>query len=381
MGWKAIGEATVRQQRRKWVVRLDGIDTETGKHRPRQLGTYQSRRTALAAARTAAAEGRLVERGTVGWLVRRYVASRTDVAQKTRDQYEWAIPHIEAGLGAVRLDRLDRDDDAGWLDAVARAGDLSRRSIQVCRNVLRAALADAVEEGLLRRSPAARVALPREVRKPDRQRETEAWTDDEVTLLLVVSADHRWAVAFRLGVLYGLRRSEILALRWDDIDWNARTLRVDEGLVPIRGGTAWTDAKNTRSRRRVPLDTDTLEQLARRRRAQAQERLVAGSAWAKHDLILTTRTGGPVMPRSFDRALEGLVQKAGLPPLSSHGLRHTAATHMVRGAADVGELRAVADVLGHSPEMLLRIYAHALPESTRAVTERIAGRGAPKVPG
>ncbi len=382
MGWKAIGEATVRQQRGKWVVRLDGTDTETGKHRrPRQLGTYRSRRTALAAAPTAAAEGRLVERGTVGWLVRRFVASRSDVARKTRDQYEWAIPHIEAGLGAVRLDRLDRDDVAGWLDGVARAGKLSRRSIQVCRNVLRAALADAVEEGILRRSPAARVAMPREVRKPDRQRETEAWTDEEVTRFLEVSADHRWSVAFRLGVLYGLRRSEILALRWDDIDRNARTLRVDEGLVPTRGGATWTNAKNPRSRRLVPLDVDTLVLLERRRREQIEERLLAGSAWVDHDLVVTTRMGGSVMPRSFDRALGRLVQKAGLRELSSHGLRHTAATHMVRGAADVGELRAIADVLGHSPEMLLRIYAHALPESTRAVTDRIARRGSSKVPG
>jgi hypothetical protein len=52
----------------------------------------------------------------VGWLVRRYVASRTDVTLKAREQYEWAIPHIEAGLGAIRLDRLDREDVARWLD-------------------------------------------------------------------------------------------------------------------------------------------------------------------------------------------------------------------------------------------------------------------------
>ena len=81
------------------------------------------------------------------------------------------------------------------------------------------------------------------------------------------------------------------------------------------------------------------------------------------------------MPRSFDRTLARLIEKASLPPLSSHGLRHTAATHMVRSAADLGELRAVADVLGHSPEMLLRVYAHALPESVRAVAERIGRRG------
>ena len=69
-----------------------------------------------------------------------------------------------------------------------------------------------------------------------------------------------------------------------------------------------------------------------------------------------------------------LVKRSGLPRLTSHGLRHTAATHMVRQAADVGELRAVADVLGHSPDMLPKTYAHVLPDSMAAVAERIGSR-------
>jgi integrase len=80
------------------------------------------------------------------------------------------------------------------------------------------------------------------------------------------------------------------------------------------------------------------------------------------------------MPRSLDRALEILIAEAGLPRLTSHGLRHTAASHMVRGARHVGELRAVADLLGHSPDMLMKTYAHAMPESTRAVADRIGAR-------
>ncbi|MGE0732616.1 MAG: tyrosine-type recombinase/integrase [Acidimicrobiia bacterium] len=67
---------------------------------------------------------------------------------------------------------------------------------------------------------------------------------------------------------------------------------------------------------------------------------------------------------------------AAVPRLTSHGLRHTAATHMVRRAADVGEIRLAADILGHSPDMLMRIYAHALPESVKTVTEKIGRRAA-----
>jgi integrase len=374
MGWKATGQPTARRQRDKWVVRVDGIDTETGKHRPRQLGTYVSQRSALAAARSVSVQERIATRDTVSWLVRRYVASRSDVTLKAREQYQWAIPHIEAGLGAIRLDRLDREDVARWLDDLATAGQLSWRSVQICRTVLRAALADAVEEGLLRRSPAARVPMPRVVTKPPKEKETEAWTEDQVERFLEVSADHRWAVAFRLGVLYGLRRSEALALKWNGVNTTKGTLRIDEGLVAVSTGAVWSEAKNSRSRRVIPLDDETLRVLAHRKKEQVEERLLAGANWEDHDLITATHVGRPVMPRSLDRALELLVEKAGLPRLTSHGLRHTAATHMVRGAHDVGELRAVADVLGHSPDMLMKVYAHAMPESTRAIADRIGQR-------
>jgi integrase len=374
MAWKATGQPTVRKQRDKWVVRVDGIDTGTGQHRPRQLGTFNSQRSALAAARSTRAEDRSTERGTVSWLVRRYVAGRTDITLKSREQYEWAIPHIENGLGAIQLSLLDRDDVATWISNLAEGGKLSRRGVQICRNVLRASLREAVDEGLIPRSPAARVGLPRTVAKPDRVKETEAWTAAEVDRFLEASSSHRWAVGFRLGALYGLRRSEILALRWDDLDTKAGTLRIDESLVATRTGAAWSNAKNERSRRIIPLDDETLREFARRRAAQAAERLAAGEAWEDEDLIITTRVGRLVLPRSFDRALERIVAAAELPRLTSHGLRHTAATQMVQGATDLGELRAIADLLGHSPEMLMNTYAHALPQSQSAVVERIGRR-------
>jgi len=374
MAWKATGQPTVRKQRDKWVVRVDGIDTATGKHRPRQLGTYSSQRSALTAARSGRADSRSTERGTVSWLVRRYVAGRVDITLKARESYEWAIPHIEAGLGAIPIARLDRQDVAEWIDGLAAGGRLSRRSVQICRTVLRAALADAVEEGLIPRSPAARVGLPRTVAKPVKAKDVQAWDSNEIDRFLEASRDHRWAIGFRLGVLYGLRRSEVLALRWDDVDADARSLRIDQSLVAVSAGAAWSDAKNEHSRRRIPVDDETFRLLGRRRAEQATERLLAGAGWEDNELIIATRQGRLVLPRSYDRALALLVEKAGVPRLTSHGLRHTAATHMVTGATDIGELRAIADILGHSPDMLMKTYAHAMPQSTSAVIRRIGER-------
>lgn len=375
MAWKPTGQPTVRKQRDKWVVRVDGIDTASGNHRPRQMGTYASQRSALTAARSMKAEDRSTERGTVSWLVRRYVAGRTDITEKAQEQYAWAIPHIEDGLGAIPLATLDRDDVARWVEALAAGGRLSKRSVQICRTVLRAALTEAVDEGLISRSPAARVGLPRTVAKPVKEKETVAWTADQVDRFLVATADHRWTIAFRLGVLYGLRRSEVLALRWDDVDVKANTLRIDESLVATKAGPRWSNAKNERSRRTIPIDDDTMRVFAKRRADQAAERLAAGTEWEANNLIVATRSGRLVLPRSFDRALARIVANTELPRLTSHGLRHTAATHMVQGTNDLGELRAIADLLGHSPEMLMNTYAHALPNSQAAVVDRIGRRG------
>jgi hypothetical protein len=84
---EATGQPTVWQQLDRWVVRVDGIDTETGRTRPRQLGTYSSRRAAMTASRSLEAEEGGSVRDTVTWLVRRYVASKTDVTVKAREQY------------------------------------------------------------------------------------------------------------------------------------------------------------------------------------------------------------------------------------------------------------------------------------------------------
>lgn len=375
MGWKATGQPTVRRQRGKWVVRLDGIDTESGRRRPRQLGTYPSQRAARAAAAEFAAEGADGgSRGTVGWLVDRWAAAKTDITEKSQMQNRWAAGHIRRALGAIRLDQLERTDVARWYDELAAGGVLNKRSVTIVRRVLRAALEDAVDEGLIRRNPAGRVPVPKRVVKPERYKEVDAWDEDEVRQFLAAIEGHRWAGPIRLSTLYGLRRSELLALKWDDVDFDERTVRIDEALIEVEGRPVWTEGKNERSRRTFAIDEDTAARLAAHRRGQIEERMLAGPEWTDQDLVVATRTGNRVSPGNFDQTLDRLVGNAGVPRLTSHGLRHTAATHMVRQARDLGELRAVADVLGHSPDMLMRTYAHALPDSLRAVSDRIGGR-------
>ncbi len=238
---------------------------------------------------------------------------------------------------SIRLDRLDREDVSRWFEGLATDGRFARRSIVIFRTVLRAALVDAVEEGLLRRSPAARVPMPKLVAKPPR--EVSAWDEDQVDVFLATVEGHRWAAPLRVAVLYGLRRSELLALKWDDIDLDRRTITIDEGLVEVHGRPVWTEGKNARSRRTFGIDR------RHRKSSRIAPHVPATRAARCGSRVARPRHGGgarlkatSVSPGNFDQTLDRLVKRSGLPRLTSHGLRHTAATHMVRQAADVGEL-------------------------------------------
>ncbi len=143
----------------------------------------------------------------------------------------------------------------------------------------------------------------------------------------------------------------------------------------MHGLPTWTDGKNARSRRTIPIDPTTAQHLGAHRRRQAEERLAAGRTWVDNDLLVASRGTAPSSRQATStRPSSGWCSAAGVPRLTSHGLRHTAATHMVRHASDIGEIRAAADLLGHSPDMLMRTYAHALPESVRTVTDKIERR-------
>src|SRR5262249_17419159 len=116
-----------------------------------------------------------------------------------------------------------------------RVTGLPGQRVQIFRMVLRAALDDAVATGELRRSPAARVGMPKRVMKAGHQREADAWTEDEMQRFLAAIAGHRWETPLRLALLYGLRRSELLAVRWSAVDLKNGTLGIERALVEVPG--------------------------------------------------------------------------------------------------------------------------------------------------
>lgn len=173
-----------------------------------------------------------------------------------------------------------------------------------------------------------------------------------------------------LTVTLGLRQGELLALRWQDCDLDAGTLRVTGTLQRVAGALQRGEPKTPRSRRVLNLPALARGALRRHRARQAAERLQAGPCWQEQDLVFTTVVGTPLDARNVRRAFKQHLRRAGLPAgVRFHDLRHTAATLLL---AQGVHPRAVTETLGHSQiGLTLDTYSHVLPALRQEVAAQM----------
>jgi len=171
-----------------------------------------------------------------------------------------------------------------------------------------------------------------------------------------------------------MRPGEVLALPWQDVDFEAGTVTVRRNLVTLRGRRIYGEPKTAKGRRTIPLPSGILQRLRAHRRQQAELRLALGQLYADEDLVFATRYGGPLDPRKLTQSdpkrarlgdLKAILERAGLPTsLRWYDLRHTFATNLLAAGADV---RTVSDLLGHEQiGLTLDLYAHSLPAMKQA---------------
>jgi integrase len=193
----------------------------------------------------------------------------------------------------------------------------------------------------------------------------------EVGQFLAAMRTDRLYPAFLTLVTTGLRRSELLGLRWADVDLEAGSLRVRQVVSLDRYTPFLAEPKTARSRRVVALDAGTVAALRARRRQQLEERVSAGPAWEQTDLVFATLTGAILHPQTLSGAFERAAKKAGLPPIGIHGLRHS---HASLGLANNVPLVIMSERLGHSSVAITGdVYSHTLPSQHQEAADAIAG--------
>ena len=263
-------------------------------------------------------------------------------------------------LGKVRLDRLGPVDVERLL--ASRRDTASPATLVKIHAVLRVALADAERRDLIPRNVARAVRAPALA-----EEERQTLSVEEGRRLLSAAEGERFEAVVVLGLLLGLRRGEILGLKWDDVDFDGRTVRVRRALQRVDGRLRLVETKTRSSRRPVPVPTLAVLALSRRKAAQATDRLAAGEGWESTGLVFTTGHGTPVEPRNVNRWFDELRRRLDMPWLRLHDLRHGCATFLLANGADP---RTVMEILGHTTiRQTMDRYAHAMPERLRAAAD------------
>ena len=278
------------------------------------------------------------------WLTQ-YVA--ISVRPTTAQSYRDAVTFWKRYLGDVPLAKLT---PLGIQNAVNEAvKGYSTSTVRLRLTILHKALKDAVGAELIYRNPADGTRGPREQKKSVRV------TDSEGLLRILEAAkDTPWFVPTYLAAATALRRGEVLALTWDQLDWENRWLRVQSSY----GGTGTGDAKTKDSRRPVLLDGSTVAVLRAEHKQQAKYKLAFGKGYHDHDLVCATERGEHLSPSGLSKGFRAIALSVGID-LNFHGLRHTHASLLA--AAGVHS-KAIADRLGHSnQDFTLNHYVSALP--------------------
>jgi integrase len=185
-------------------------------------------------------------------------------------------------------------------------------------------------------------------------------TEARAFLESINATGERFEALYVLAITTGLRRGELLGLRWDDADLEQGTLRVGRSLVREGGRYTLGETKTKRGRRRVNLTPRTVNALKAHRKRQLEERVRLAGLYEDQDLIFATSAGTPIQPENLvKRSFKPLLKKAGLPEIRFHDLRHTCATLLLgRGVHP----KIVQELLGHATiAMTLDTYSHYLP--------------------
>jgi integrase len=242
---------------------------------------------------------------------------------------------------------------------------LKARTVRYVHTILRRALQDALRQNLLVRNPsdAASPPSPSQAKAPRMQ----TWTAEELRRFLDHVRKDRLYPAWRLAAMTGVRRGELLGLKWRDVDLDVGRVTVAETLIGAReSSTPKTDA----GRRTIDLDPVTVAALRAHRSRQAEEKLALGPAYDDLGLVFCSEGGAPFWPRTLSRQFEAQVKAAELPKIPLKNLRHTHATLLL--AAGVPP-KVIQERLGHSNiSITLDTYASAIPAMHVEATEKAA---------
>lgn len=284
----------------------------------------------------------------------------------TLASYEQAIRnYIVPSIGQTKLTEVDGSMlnalygqllTSGRTEKRTRRGSgLSPKTVRNVHGVLTKAFHDGVRWNRILRNPCDSADPPRGTAP-----EMKAWTRGDLSVFINSVANHRWSGAWTLLATTGMRRGEILGLRWTDVDLASGTVTIRATRIRYGNTVTSSTPKTAKGNRTITIGEGTVAALKTMRSAQAAERLLIGSGWVDTDgLVVTMADGSAPNPEAFSNLFHRLSKAADLPSIRFHDLRHSYATAALASGVPV---KVLSQRLGHADVgVTLKIYAHVMP--------------------
>jgi integrase len=296
------------------------------------------------------------------WLEHHIKHQKSD---QTYASYESTVRvHIVPKLGHIQIQKLTAAQLPAFCTKKLDEG-CGKRTVQLAMMNISQSLDQAVKLDWVPRNVADLVSAPR-WQAPD----YETWTQEEASQFLKVAVKgSTYGPIWLLALSKGLRKGELLGLRWQDLELENGVLRVRQAVGTLRGKAQFKKPKTPKSCRDIDLGDGVIAALRDHKRKQIARRLQLGAQWQDYDLVFANANGGPICPDNLDRDFDRLVKLAGVKRIRIHDCRHTYATLALANGENP---KTVSETMGHTDiAFTLRVYGHFQPEQRKALAERM----------
>ncbi|MCZ6586453.1 MAG: tyrosine-type recombinase/integrase [Alphaproteobacteria bacterium] len=359
-----------KRGKKSWRLKFDlPPDVTTRMRRTRYLtvqGTKKDAETKLAEVLTAVNQKTFVNasRTTFGEFANQWLetSAAANVSPKTLERYgdllrKQLLPTFEF----IRIQDISGQDiellyvQLGKTGRHDGKGGLSPRTVRHVHVLLGQIMRSAVRKSLISVNPMSMV----ENAPKFEEKEIEVLDEQQLNTLLRSLKGTMLYMPSLLAASTGMRRGEVLALRWRDIDFGTLKLTVAQSIEETRAGLRFKEPKTKSGRRQIALPESVVRALAEHKRDQAERRIALGLGRDENGLVFTTFDGRPRVPRNFTREFTKAVAATELPQITFHGLRHTHITHLLKAGVPV---KVVSERAGHANiSITLQTYAHVMP--------------------
>jgi len=359
MGRRGNGEGTItRRKDGRWEAKYTVYTAEGPKRRALYGKTRKVAADKLARALADRTSGHTfdTENMTVGEYLDRWLndSDKGSVRTSTYERHEQIVRlHLKPALGRLKLSKLTPAHVQGLYRDKLDSG-LSPATVQKIHTVLHKALTQALKWNMIPRNAADAVKVPRPV--PE---EMHPLSPDEARNLIEAARGDKLEAPYILAVHTGMRQGELLGLKWEDVDLNEGVIHIRRTVVRSGGRISLGEPKTKGSRRPVHLTGAAVEALKAHLERQLEDIERLGDLYRDHGLVFTSEVGTLINPSNLRRrSFAPLLQRAGLPRIRFHDLRHTCATLLLSRNVHP---KYVQELLGHATVAItLDTYSHVI---------------------